>query len=90
MSEFPYRKKLVIFRGAPVKKDTLYNCSCYSLLQGDNMYFDEDQGIKRQNPVQFRVFHKNTFSTKKIVHTLTTPYRAYINHTQEIVFLGQA
>ena len=24
MSEFTYRKKLVIFRGAPVKKDTLY------------------------------------------------------------------
>ena len=24
MSEFTYQKKLVIFRGAPIKKDTLY------------------------------------------------------------------
>ena len=24
MSEFTYQKKIVIFRGAPVKKDTLY------------------------------------------------------------------
>ena len=29
-----------------------------------------------------RVFHKNTFSKKLIVHTPTTPYRAYINHMQ--------
>ena len=42
-----------------------------------------------KNMVGSRVFHKNTFSKKKIVHTLTTPYRAYINHTQKIFFLGQ-
>ena len=39
--------------------------------------------------VSNRVFHKNTFSKEKVVHTLTTPYRAYINHTQNISFLGQ-
>ena len=33
-----------------------------------------------------RVFHKNNISKKIIVHTLTTPYRAYINHTQKIFF----
>ena len=36
-----------------------------------------------------RVFHKNTFSKVTIAHTLTTPYRAYINHIQKIFFLGQ-
>ena len=36
-----------------------------------------------------RVFHKNTFLKEKVVHTLTTPYRAYINHIQKISFLGQ-
>ena len=36
-----------------------------------------------------RVFHKNTLLKEKVVHTLTTPYRAYINHTQKISFLGQ-
>ena len=36
-----------------------------------------------------RVFHKNPFIKEKFVHTLTTPYRAYINHTQKISFLGQ-
>ena len=34
--------------------------------------------------VSTRVFHKNTFLKEKVVHTLTTPYRAYINHTQKI------
>ena len=33
-----------------------------------------------------RVFHKNTFSKEKVDHTLTTPYRAYIDHTQKICF----
>jgi len=36
-----------------------------------------------------RVHHKNTFSKKQIVHTPTTPYRAYINHTQKLFFRGQ-
>ena len=39
--------------------------------------------------MNIRVFHKNTFLKEKVVHTLTTPYRAYINHTQKIFFLGQ-
>ena len=38
--------------------------------------------------VSNRVFHENTFSKKEIVHTPTTPYRAYINHIQKLVFLG--
>ena len=44
---------------------------------------DEDERLL------LRVFHKNTFFKEKVVHTLTTPYRAYINHIQKISFLGQ-
>ena len=44
---------------------------------------------KGATKVYNRVFHKNTFSKEKIIHTLTTPYRAYINHTQKIFSLGQ-
>ena len=39
--------------------------------------------------LQIRVFHKNTFPKEKNVHTLTTPYRAYMSHTQKIFFPGQ-
>ena len=45
--------------------------------------------INRKQDLYIRVFHKNTFSKEKVVHTLTAPYRAYINHTQKIFFLGQ-
>ena len=36
-----------------------------------------------------RVHHENTFSKKLIVHTPTTSYGAYINHTQKLFFQGQ-
>ena len=39
--------------------------------------------------VMVRVFHKNTFSKKEIVHTPTTPYRAYINHMQKLFLFWQ-
>ena len=37
-----------------------------------------------------RVFHKNILSKKQIVHTPTTPYRAYINHMQKLFCLDKS
>ena len=53
--------------------------------------------VCKQNPeeeeivaLDHRVFHKKkTFSRKQIVHTPTTPCRAYINHTQKFSLFGQ-
>ena len=41
---------------------------------------------KQSENADINVFHKNTFFNKKrkIVHTLTTPYRTYINHIQKL------
>ena len=49
----------------------------------------KDPKSQVEEQMKVRVFHKNTFLKEKVGHTLTTPYRAYINHTQKISFLGQ-
>ena len=64
-------------------------------IYSPNRYFQFSLNIVAPNvyflySLNIRVFHKNTFSKEKIAHTITTPYRAYINHTQKISFLGQA
>ena len=51
MSEFPYRKKLVIFRGVPVKKITLY----------DNDVRDDSDGLTQY----YRVVGKITSLSSK-------------------------
>ena len=56
--------------------------------RNDSIYDDSDDDDV-DSRLQIRVFHKNTFLKEKVVHTLTTPYRAYINHIQKISFLGQ-
>ena len=38
MSEFTYQKELVIFRGAPVKKDTLYKKDYFWVMRRLNLF----------------------------------------------------
>ena len=36
-----------------------------------------------------RVFHENTFSKEKVVHTLTCPSGGYISQIQKLFLFGQ-
>ena len=67
------------------KKDAINKTALFSA----NPHIRWTTCSKTKRTVRIRVFHKNTFSKEKIVHTLMTPYRAYINHNQKISFLGQ-
>ena len=56
-------------------------CSSWGVFFPSNLCGKE---LRSSLSLRSRVFQKNTFLKEKVVHTLTTPYRAYINHTQKI------